>query len=291
MSEIVAINQIFEYNGRNPFHIYNIIGNQTQDRNLLLNHWHTELELVFSFREHSRHYIDGICHIGENQKLIIVNSESVHSIIPDESYKNSSEIIAVVLLISQRYLKERIPNIENPYFLMPKGESRIEICQLMEYISKYATSHQGEETANLYIKGLVDLLLFYMCEDGVQSKDMVLPINYQKNIERLRGILSYIQNHYKEPLIQTEIAKKFYFSSEYFSRFFKKSTGFTFVEYVNQYRVQQAKNDILYTDQTILEIALDHGFSDSRRLIQSFKKQYGITPLQYRIQERKNSKI
>ena len=287
MSEIIETNQIFEYNGKNPFHIYNVRGNEESDRSLLLNHWHTELEIVFPFIGHSKHYIDGVCHVAEEEKMIIINSGSLHSIIPDESYKDCSEIVTLVLLISKQYLKERIPEIENLYFIMPEGKSRSEICKLMRCISEYASGTDDIENANLYIRGLVDLLLFYMCEDGVQSKDLIMPTNYYKNIERLRGVLSYIQEHYKEPLVQSMIAKNFYFSSEYFSRFFKKSTGFTFVEYVAKYRVQQAKNDIIYTDKNMLEIALDHGFSDSRRLIQAFKKEYGITPLQYRIQERK----
>lgn len=287
MSEIIETNQIFEYNGKNPFHIYNIRGNEEVDRNLLLNHWHTELEIVFPFVGNSKHYIDGVCNVAEDEKLIITNSGSLHSIIPDESYKDCSEIVTVVLLISQQYLKERIPEIENLYFTMPEGKSRPEICKLMRCISEYASSTNNMENANLYIKGLVDLLIFYMCEDGVQDKDLIMPNNYHKNIERLRGVLSYIQKHYKEPLSQSMIAKKFYFSSGYFSRFFRKSTGFTFVEYVSKYRVQQAKNDIISTNKNMLEIALNNGFADSRRLIQAFKKEYGITPLQYRIQERK----
>lgn len=289
MSEVIETNQIFEYNGKNPFHIYNIRGNEEVDRNLLLNHWHTELEIVFPLIGHSKHYIDGVCNLAEVEKLMIINCGSLHSIIPDESYKDCSEIVTVVLLISQQYLKKRIPEIENLYFTMPEGKSRPEICKLMRCISEYASSTDNIENANLYIKGLVDLLIFYMCEDGVQDKDLIIPTNYHKNIERLRGVLSYIQEHYKEPLVQSMIAKKFYFSSEYFSRFFRKSTGFTFVEYVAKYRVQQAKNDIIHTDKNMLEIALEHGFSDSRRLIQAFKKEYGITPLQYRIQERKRA--
>lgn len=288
MERTIQTNQIFEYNGNNPFHIYNIRGNEQIDTNLLLNHWHTELELIFPLVDNSKYYIDGACTIAEKNKLIIINSGSLHSIIPDKSYKNCEEIVTVILLISKEYIKERIPDIENLYFVMPNGKSRGEICKLMRCISQYADDTDICEEANLYIKGIVDLLIFYMCDDGIENRDSIMLNYHHRNIERLENILSYIKDHYKEVLFQSMVAKKFYLSSEYFSRFFKKTTGITFVQYVTKYRLQQARNDIIYTNKSILEIALNHGFSDSRRLIQSFKKEYGITPLQYRIRERKD---
>jgi AraC-like DNA-binding protein len=56
----------------------------------------------------------------------------------------------------------------------------------------------------------------------------------------------------------------------------------TFVEYVSKCRVHQARILLISTDMSVLDIALECGFSDSRRFIMSFKKEYGITPLQYR---------
>lgn len=43
-----------------------------------------------------------------------------------------------------------------------------------------------------------------------------------------------------------------------------------------------ARNELLKTERTVLDIALDNGFSDARGFINAFKRQYGTTPLQYR---------
>ncbi len=51
---------------------------------------------------------------------------------------------------------------------------------------------------------------------------------------------------------------------------------------MTQYRLQRAREDLLESSAGILEIAHKNGFSDERRLINSFKKCFGTTPLQYR---------
>jgi AraC-like DNA-binding protein len=56
----------------------------------------------------------------------------------------------------------------------------------------------------------------------------------------------------------------------------------TFKEYLSDYRVNAARYDLVYTEKSILEIAIKHGFSDARGYIKAFKKMYNFTPLQYR---------
>lgn len=48
------------------------------------------------------------------------------------------------------------------------------------------------------------------------------------------------------------------------------------------YRLKQAYDPIVYTERSILDIALDCGFADARGLINAFKRVYGDTPYQYR---------
>ena len=121
-----------------------------------------------------------------------------------------------------------------------------------------------------------------MYEEGVTNREHAYDINYLKNIERMKGVIQYVENHYTEPISQSAVAQKFYFSREYFSRYFKKTCGMTFTDYVTQYRLQKAKEDLIGSSASILEIALKNGFSDERRFINSFRKWFGTTPLQYR---------
>ena len=290
MSEPIAKRQMFEYDIDNPFHIYYIPYPEPENLSLLLNHWHEELEIVYTLRGHSIHYIDGMRICSNPGRLIVVNSESAHNIIPDRAVYGDGGKVVVVLIISRELLEEVFPNFKSMYFLNEKETACPEIGALMQELSRYDDMVKLSAYEKIYIRGLVLQLLYHITQEGVAERDAILPINNQKNIERLKGVMQYIENHYKEKLTQCEIAEKFYFSKEYFARFFKKHTGMTFVEYLTKYRLQKAQTQLLSSDASILDVALNNGFSDDRRLILAFKKQYGITPFQYRKMERNREK-
>lgn len=62
------------------------------------------------------------------------------------------------------------------------------------------------------------------------------------------------------------------FSQEYFCRFFKKATGMSFTEYVNDYRLEQASGDIERGEKSISDIAADHGFDNDSYFFRLFKR-------------------
>ena len=104
----------------------------------------------------------------------------------------------------------------------------------------------------------------------------------QRHIFHIREIMEYVENHYQEPTNQAEVAKELGFSREHFCRYFKQYTGITFREYLTRYRLNQAKKQMDASEDTILTIALDTGFSDAKQFSSAFKKYYGMTPGQYR---------
>ena len=282
MSEPLARHQLFEYDEAQPFVIINIPA-FTPDTELLHSHWHEELEIAYIRMGNSRHYIDGQCVVAEPGRLIVTNSGSVHSIIPGGTTREQSdEIAAVVLLIHAHFLEQVFPEYASLFFLNEKTKARKEIGEIMGKLSEYAKKETHASYEILYAKGLVLQLLSYMYEEGVTSREHAYDINYLKNIERMKGVIQYVENHYTEPISQSVVAQKFYFSREYFSRYFKKTCGMTFTDYVTQYRLQKAKEDLIGSSASILEIALKNGFSDERRFINSFRKWFGTTPLQYR---------
>lgn len=282
MSEPIAKHQMFEYVNNNPFQIINLEGPLVCEENLL-NHWHAELEMVYIFRGHSEHYIDGRCiHAGPGD-LVVVNSESIHSIIPEAAVCQSWGMIAVVLIISSDFVKGFLPDLDSHYFVSSDKLDRTEVKRIMMTLSQTVKKPSDQEV--LLIKGLILELLYCLCQDGYRIKDYVVDINRQKNNERLKGVIQYVERHYMEPITQSETAARFYFTKEYFSRFFKKNTGVNFKEYLTNYRILKAKNELMHTDHSILEIAFNNGFTDERRLIESFKKRYNITPLQFRKRE------
>lgn len=95
-------------------------------------------------------------------------------------------------------------------------------------------------------------------------------------------IVGYINQNFRENLSLDEIAEKCGYSSAHFCRQFKKTTGVTFVDYLNSVRASHVKNLILAENMTITEICYDCGFGSVRSLNRAFLKKYGCSPMEYR---------
>ncbi|MBE5961044.1 MAG: helix-turn-helix domain-containing protein [Lachnospiraceae bacterium] len=98
----------------------------------------------------------------------------------------------------------------------------------------------------------------------------------------IKGILSYIEEHYKEKIYISELAKTANMNEQYFCRFFKKMTGNTPVEHLNRYRIEKAAELLSGTDQKIMDICLECGFEHFSYFIKKFKEYKEVTPHEYR---------
>ena len=98
----------------------------------------------------------------------------------------------------------------------------------------------------------------------------------------LEDTLSYIYNHIKEPLPLEELASRCSLSPYYFTRVFKKETGYTPHAFIIQTRINQAKYYLRSTNASINAIASQTGFYNASNFCTSFKKVTGTTPQNYR---------
>lgn len=99
---------------------------------------------------------------------------------------------------------------------------------------------------------------------------------------KLCNILEFIHSHYKEKVTLTELAENAGISAGEYCRFFKKKMERTPFEYLQAYRIEQSLPEILEKSDTISNIALRHGFTGSSYFTETFKKEMGCAPGDYR---------
>ena len=92
----------------------------------------------------------------------------------------------------------------------------------------------------------------------------------------------YINDHFKEPIGIDEIAKAAMLSPSFTYVIFKKVTGMTPHDFLTNARIHYACEQLIYTSDSVAEISLDCGFSNTNYLNYAFSKQIGMTPGQYR---------
>ena len=100
--------------------------------------------------------------------------------------------------------------------------------------------------------------------------------------EQLQKALLYIEEHYDEQLIVSDVAKSINFSPTHFSRLFKKETGRNFVDYVAYTRIIKTLPYLRKFDYTVEKIAASSGFNTPNYYSLTFKKYVGISPTDYR---------
>lgn len=128
------------------------------------------------------------------------------------------------------------------------------------------------------------LYLFFSVMCGQKQKNH-LP-SYEN--QYFQQACEYIKHNYSYDIKVKDIAKFVGIDRTYLYKIFKEKEKISPQQYLLKYRLNIATNMLVYTELNVTEVAYSNGFSDAPSFCKHFKKQTGITPLQYRKQ--KNSK-
>ncbi|GAA3400290.1 AraC family transcriptional regulator [Paenibacillus hodogayensis] len=102
---------------------------------------------------------------------------------------------------------------------------------------------------------------------------------YESLIQR---VVDEIEVRLGEELKFSELAKLSNFSDFHFHRVFQSIVGLPVMEYVRKRRLVHAASRVAYTNERLLDIALNCGFGTPETFIRAFRKMYGMTPGEYR---------
>lgn len=91
-----------------------------------------------------------------------------------------------------------------------------------------------------------------------------------------------IRNKSDEIITLQTLSQKLGYSEFYLSRKFREISGLQFRDYLRYRKLAFALKEVRDTDQGILKIALDYGFSSHEAFTRAFKEAYGIAPSEYR---------
>ncbi len=157
--------------------------------------------------------------------------------------------------------------------------------QIMEF-PRYAEDllknslEQFQHTQNLNTTPKLHLLLRELLDTIFERKS--IDNSFVTNDQAIQQAVPYIKQHFAAPLTRSFMADMTGFNESYFSSLFKKETGWSFAEYVNQIRVDQAKLLLLGANDKLQDIALKTGFADGSYLGKTFTKYVHLSPSSFR---------
>jgi AraC-like DNA-binding protein len=139
----------------------------------------------------------------------------------------------------------------------------------------------GIEGVKLFLEVLYDLSVS-------EDYTLIAPvgdqgINIETDSKRIAKIISYVHQNYMKRITLDDIGELVKMSPEGVSRFFKSKTRQTFLNFLNNYRLNHVIDLMLKTDDFISEICYACGFNNISNFNRFFKKKIGMTPSEYRI--------
>ena len=119
---------------------------------------------------------------------------------------------------------------------------------------------------------------------------MVLDFTSQVSNLKLHGnssalaaaVAEYVRHHLSDPVSTEKIAEKLHFSRTWLSRKFHEETGIPLSDFIRIKKTEEAQRLLRYTDKSLREISIYLGYSSQSHFQTVFKKQLGVTPMQYR---------
>ena len=135
-----------------------------------------------------------------------------------------------------------------------------------------------------YPGGLYLLLILHYVEQEclAESSAAARPRN-----ETIEQVCAYLAANYRQKFSLTEVAARFYLSPYYLSRLFRRVTGQSIVDYLNNRRIEAAQKLLETTELSISAIAEQTGFASAAHFRRVFREVMDISPLQYRKKQTK----
>ena len=170
----------------------------------------------------------------------------------------------------------------------------------LERVTHYVDNVLTQAEARMGLRNTKLLVAWYTNQKNDQSvvhshpyHELVLPIGGSQttapsstNVLVQRAV-SYLQAHYQDPTLTTvKLAQELYASREHLSRAFKECTMESIHSYLTHLRMQHCRK-ALEDGVSVLNACTESGFPDYSSFLKTFRRLYGITPAEYRSQNRK----
>ncbi len=251
-------------------------------------HWHEEVEIIYVLRGKGTVTLNGAAEEASEGDLFFFMPGDLHAMSQRDQHTFSYFNILFHLRLlmsdagsdycSQSYLKPyETQRFRIPLRISPEHPQYLNLLRcLTPFFKRHMTLGNGTE---LFIKGQLFLLFYYLEELKIETPASSDKMFY---VDKMKLVLQFLEEHYMEPLTVSKAADLCGFSASYFMKFFKTFTGTSYIQYVNQYRLEQAASRLIHTNLSVLTISEECGFENHSYFIRSFKKKYGTTPLAYR---------
>ena len=244
-------------------------------------HWHTEYEII--------RIISGVFLLTLNGKelkvkegdIVFIHAGILHGGTPIDCIYECIVFDMKLLLKGNTTCSKLIGDIMdntrivNSFLPSEIPELKIVCNYLFNAMTEMKTGYE------LITQGSLYHLLGIIFENHLYSSSKEITSKNQQRISQFKKVLSLIEKEYSDALTLEDLSLAAGMAPKYFCRFFREMTQKSPIDYLNYYRIECSCEQLVSTNESITEIALNCGFNDISYFIKTFKKYKGVTPKQY----------
>lgn len=248
-------------------------------------HFHPELELTLILKGKGKRYVGSHTDDYFPGDLVLIGPNLPHCWKTDEDASGNS--VSIVVHFNKDFLGKDFfqrPEMNTALELFNKSNHGIQFKGSNTEIEKRIISLFTENDSFKKIILFLDILHSLSCEKKLKILDKQ---NYYTTLsqgekQRINQVIGYVVENFQDSISLKEAASIANMTTHAFCKYFKKVTRKTFMEAVNDYRIDFATKQLINTHKTISEIGFDSGFNDLSNFYKTFKRKIKYSPMVYR---------
>ncbi len=268
-----------------PFIVYR--GNIPEYLHSYPLHWHDEMEIIYITEGTGIITAQASKYTLHSKDMMILPPQTLHSI--EQAGNNKMEYFNILFSFSllqnnttdDCYQKYYLPFFDHSRIfptLLTGSESLNQL--LLPYVKDLIEHRKQGSSYELMVKSDLLAILHHLYQYSTPSNDIEL--SRRNTYDKVKKLLTYIQENYNNSIPIQQAADICGFSKSHFMKLFKDLTGTGFTQYLKDYRLEIAANQLIETNQKIIEISENTGFHNPSYFTRSFFQKYGVTPSDYR---------
>ncbi len=244
-------------------------------------HDHSAVEICLTREGTVEYTVDGAEYEIQRGEILIIPPDLPHSLNMGENSSRYLYLFEPDAILGMRDIKAMMQQFNRPFYLHDGSDAHNRIREILLKIQN--AYEQKDVMWNTICYGYV-LRMYAVLGQQYLPRPRVRSGEASHNVdsEVITAAMGFINSHYHEDLSLDDVAGFAGFSRYYFSRSFKKQTGYSFKDYLCQKRLQVAMDLLIRTNRPMRDVATDSGFGSVATFNRVFRENKGCTPTQYR---------
>ena len=244
-------------------------------------HDHSAIEILLTLEGMVTYTIEDKVYQVRKGEILIIPQDTAHSLTMEEGSSRYLYLFDPDAIMTMRDIKSMAIYFNKPFHLRDGSDAHVRIRELL-----LRAKDLYEKRELMWNTACYSCILRVYATLGQRYLSGIRPrtADNMRNMdsEVINAVMTYINNHYREELSLENVAGFAGFSRYYFSRSFKKQTGYSFKDYLCQKRLQVAMDLLIRTNRSLRDVAIESGFGSVATFNRVFREKKGCTPTQYR---------